>query len=176
MKKEGWFHTPGRLGDRTIDEQWLGLGEIDWAGKSVLDLGAAEGLVLKRAKEAGAAPHSLGAEIVEGHVEVARRNDVPVICADLNHWNPSAKYDIVLMLAILHKLKRPLERLALFAEACAELAVIRLPPANGPVIVDERSGFVPYDTRPVMLAAGFVLEHDHCDGPKGEYMAYWRRA
>ncbi len=173
--KQGWFHTPGRPGDRDIADQWKGLESVDWAGRSVLDLGCAEGLITERALHAGAMP-VMGVEIVKGHVEVAMKRGLPVVCADLNHWEPSCGYDIVLMLAILHKLRKPLERLAIFARACNDLAIIRLPPENGPVILDERSGFVPYDTRPVMERAGFVLDQEHCDGPRGEWMGYWRRA
>lgn len=43
--KEGWFHTPGRLGDRSLDQQLMGLDSLfeRCFDKTVLDVGCAEG-------------------------------------------------------------------------------------------------------------------------------------
>lgn len=172
--------TPWFGHDRTPEEQWRGLELINWQGKFVLDLGCAEGHITKRALEFGARA-AWGVEHREDYVKAARRlaPEATFACADLNEWPesmpPKTSFDIVLMLAILHKLQRPLKQLARFAAMCGDVAVIRLPPHTGPVICDPRTGNVPMDTRPVMLGAGFRLEAEHYNGPRGEYMAYWRR-
>jgi SAM-dependent methyltransferase len=178
---KGWFATPGRPGDRTLSDQLKGLELIDWRDRTVLDLGCAEGLIGLHALASGA-KDVLGVEIVPEHVAVARRVLVDpratVITADLNTWPADYMvddYDIVLMLAVLHKLRKPLERLAKFAAHCRGQAVLRLPPSTGPVICDARSGMVRYDTRPVMERAGFRLEAEGNIGHLGEYMAFWRR-
>ena len=67
-----------------------------------------------------------------------------------------AKYDIVLALAILHKLKRPDIVLRYLTMICREYLAIRLP---DPVLNDRRSGFMKLDV-PAFLSDQFdyVLE------------------
>ena len=47
MTKQGWFSTKGRLGDRTLKQQLMGLDPLfaECKGKTVLDVGCAEGLI-----------------------------------------------------------------------------------------------------------------------------------
>jgi ubiquinone/menaquinone biosynthesis C-methylase UbiE len=165
--------------ERTLEQQWKGLELIDWAGKSVLDLGCAEGEVTMRAMDLGAAS-AWGVEHREDYVRQARKRcpSVTWLCADLNEWpeaQPPRRWDVVLLLAILHKLRRPDVRLRAFARLAEETLILRLPPETGPVIVDIRSGNVQFDTRPIMVGLGFKQEAEHRDGPRGEYMSYWRR-
>jgi hypothetical protein len=145
----------------------------------VLDAGAAEGLISMELAKAGAI-RCVGLEIVANHVAIGREliGDLPVTLelANLNHYDVSqhGRADIVLMLAILHKLKDPSAVCAALAAQCNDLCVIRLPP-YGQVIVDARSYNVEHDIGAVMKEAGFVLESEG-NGPFGEWIGYFRRA
>lgn len=175
----GWFDTPGRPGDRTLANQLQGLGKllVDCDGKTVLDIGCAEGLISIALVRAGAlAVH--GVEIVKEHVEVGSklRGDLPVTfeCADANTWRPKRQYDIVIALALLHKLKNPTAAARAFAEAAREMVVLRLPPEHAPTIIDERSGNNPHHIGDVMTNAGFRLVHED-RGHLNEWVGYYRR-
>lgn len=173
----GWFNTPDRPGDRTIEQQMRGLVPLLACikGKTVLDLGCAEGLVGMECVKAGAS-YSLGIEFVKRHIEVGRAMAPPnceLIVADANDYEPDRQFDVVLMLAILHKLKNPTEvcqRIAVYAD---ELCVIRLP-VGAPVIIDARSNSVPHDINYAMGKIGFGLEKVE-DGPFNEWTGYYRR-
>ena len=175
---EGWFTTPDRPGDRTLEMQLLGLDPLldEAKGVTVLDIGCAEGLVSMEMARRGA--QVTGIEIVPGHIEVAKRLRGALPCrfevADANVYEPDEPYDIVLMLAVLHKLRDPSRALARFAKATKTLAVIRLPPEHAPAIVDKRSGGVKHDTAAVMAWYGFHLERV-TRGSFAEHTAYWRR-
>ena len=178
-EKAGWFHTKKRPGDRTFEQQLTGLDHLiaNVQGKSVLDIGAAEGLISHHLVDQGAiAAH--GVEIVPGHVEVANKLRKERAChfevGDANDWVPKRQYDVVIMLAVLHKLRNPAEACMRYAQAARETVVIRLPP-YGPVIIDERSNSQPFDIAEVMQAAGFELGLNGPLGPFDEYMAYWTR-
>lgn len=181
MTKQGWFSTKGRLGDRTLKQQLMGLDPLfaECKGKTVLDVGCAEGLISIELAKAGAASVH-GVEIVPGHVEVGKKlkGNLPVKFAvgDANTWTPRAEYDIVIALALLHKLSDPSAACARFAAHCNDLMVLRLPPLHAPTIIDERSGGVPHDIGKVMLACGFVLEREARDGPFEEWLGFYRRA
>jgi len=99
---KGWFSTPGRPGDRTLDQQLNGRLFMEARGKTVLDVGCAEGLISIELAKAGAiAVH--GVEIVPEHVKVANklRGDLPITfeVGDANVWQPKRNYDIVIALA-----------------------------------------------------------------------------
>lgn len=180
QKKQGWFDLPGRLGDRTIEQQLIGL---DWllencAGKTVLDVGCAEGLIsIELAKHGAVALH--GVEIVAKHLTVARdlAGDLPITFehGDGNEWAPSRRYDVVLLLSILHKFKDPTERAAVFAKSCDDILVFRTPPKYAPAIVDWRSNFALHDIAAVFAAEGFKLQHGAHSGPLGEWVGIYRR-
>ena len=180
LKKKGWFIAGGRAGDRTLDQQMIGLSRLfeQAPGKTVLDAGCAEGLIaIELVRHGARSCHGL--EIVPGHVEVARSlaGDLPCTfeVANLNEHDigQSAQADIVLMLAILHKLRDPSKVCSALAAKSMELCVIRLPP-SGPVIVDDRSNRVPHDIAEVMFQAGFELESVDV-GPLREWVGYFRR-
>lgn len=180
MKKEGWFHTKGRLGDRTLAQQLMGLDPLfaECTGKTVLDIGCAEGLIsIELAKAGSRAVH--GVEIVKAHVEVGNklRRDSPVTfeVQDANDWTPKREYDIVIALALLHKLRNPTAACARFAAHCKDLMVLRLPPLHAPTIVDERSNSEPHHIGVTMERCGFVLEREARDGPFNEWLGYYRR-
>jgi hypothetical protein len=180
--KVGWFTTEKRPGDRTLVQQTTGLEPLfKHLGKrdpplTLLDVGCAEGLITMACFDHGAiACH--GVEIVPGHVDVANKLRGGRACTfevgDANDWKPQRQYDVVLLLATLHKLREPLEACKRFAAAARSLVVIRLPP-GGPVIRDERTNFYPFDIGACMV--GFDLLEAGPTGPFGEWMGYFERA
>ncbi len=176
---KGWFSVPGRPGDRTLNQQLTGLQPlIDRVeGKTVLDVGCAEGLIaLQLFDEGASAVHGL--EVVADHLVVGNklRGDRAVTFehADANTYKPVRDYDIVLMLAVLQKLRDPSAACRRFASAARELVVIRLPPKFAPTIVDERSGRYPHHIDKVMESCGFALA-GVTEGPFEEWVGMYER-
>jgi 2-polyprenyl-3-methyl-5-hydroxy-6-metoxy-1,4-benzoquinol methylase len=177
--RKGWFKIPGQqTGDRTLEEQLIGLDDLilNLSLRTVFEIGCAEGLIsMKLCDEGALAVH--GIEIVPGHVEVANRlrDDRPCTfeVADANTYVPRRSYDIVLMLAVLHKLKDPTAACKRFARAARDLVVIRLPPGS-PVISDKRSGLREHDMDAAMRASGFTLT-EIALGHLGEWTGYYER-
>jgi trans-aconitate methyltransferase len=175
-----WFKFDGRNGDRTLDQQMQGLTLLRQIvlGKTVLDVGCAEGLIDFELIKAGAiATH--GVEIRPQAVEDAMKLRGPLACAfevgNADEWQPRRSYDVVLMLAVLHKLKDPEAACARYAECAKEWVVLRLPPRfNNPMVVDERSGNKPHDIGKVLHRAGFK-QHHATSGYLGEWVGYYRR-
>jgi SAM-dependent methyltransferase len=176
---KGWFKTKGRNGDRTLEQQLTGLEPLlaECAGKSILDIGCAEGLISIKLAKAGAL-FVRGVEIVPGHVSVANKLKGSLPCdfrvEDANHWAPTGEYDAVIALALLHKLRDPTAACIRFANACFNLMVIRLPPEHAPTILDERSGFKPHDIDHTMKVCGFELE-TVTRGHLNEWCGFYRR-
>lgn len=175
----GWFHTNGRPGDRTLVEQLKGLDDLRErvAGKTVLDVGCAEGLIAMQLFDEGAAAVH-GLEIVEEHVHVGNKlraeRAVTLEIADANSYQPVRRYDIVLMLAILQKLRDPSAACRRFAEAAREMVVLRLPPAHAPTVIDARSGGYPHRIGDVMVSCGFMLKNAQL-GHLGEWVGVYER-
>jgi len=179
LVKGRWFG-----GDRTIEQQLMGLDRLwrEILGKTVLDVGCAEGEISLECAKRGA-KQVVGIEIRRDAVTAAQvaRNaidvppDVTFMCGDAQVYVPFGEWDIVLLLAVLHKLKDPSAACRRLVAAARDLVVIRLPPATASVIVDERSGNEPHDIGWVMADSGFELEHQGYDGPFGEWMGYYRR-
>ena len=108
---KGWFSTPGgraiarSTNNSTADRLFMAA-----RGKTVLDVGCAEGLISIRV---GWSRRDRGArvEIVPEHVKVANklRGDLPVTfeVGDANVWQPRRSYDIVIALALLQKVRNP---------------------------------------------------------------------
>jgi ubiquinone/menaquinone biosynthesis C-methylase UbiE len=174
---KGWFEVEGRPGDRTLEMQMLGLDPLldECKGATILDIGCAEGLIAMELAKAGAKVH--GIDIVESHIETAKRICGNLSCsfevADAATYEPEA-HDIVLMLAILQKLKDPSHACAKFARAAKDLIVMRLPPANAPIILDRRSNKVPHDMKTVMEWYGFQQERV-TRGSFSEWTGFFRR-
>lgn len=179
IKNHGWFSLPNHPGDRTLEQQITGLRLLfnEVKGKTVLDVGCAEGLIGVECAKAGAA-RVHGIEIVQKHVVFARdyAREWPCIFeeADANHYDPQEQYDIVLMLAVLHKLRDPTAACIRMARACTDLCVIRMGPDKKEVIVDARSGGTPHYIGDAMRQQGFLVENMK-SGPFGECTWYYRR-
>ncbi|MCC6489156.1 MAG: class I SAM-dependent methyltransferase [Candidatus Hydrogenedentes bacterium] len=182
---KGWFSTPGRGGDRTLEQQMVGLESAVVAAKGgvVLDVGCAEGLIAMEFLRAGAR-EAVGVERVAAHLDVARtlrdqeRLPLALFHADANVWDPTdctpyGGFDVVLLLAILHKLKDPSAAAHRFGAVTKSLCVVRLP-ASGEVIRDERSGYVPHDIGVAMRDAGLSLV-DVVHGTYDEWIGYYAR-
>jgi SAM-dependent methyltransferase len=176
---KGWFHTNGRPGDRTLIQQLTGLDDLieRVPGKTVLDVGCAEGLISFQLFDEGAvAVHGL--EVVHEHVTVGRKlvgdRAVTLEVADANHYKPVRQYDIVIMLAVLQKLRDPSKSCRTFIAAAREMVVLRLPPATAPTVIDARSGRYPHHIGDVMQEEGFTLKKAH-PGHLGEWVGYYER-
>lgn len=182
IRTRGWFSISDRPGDRTFSQQVEGLdpmfGEVH--GKAVLDVGCAEGLIALHCATVGARRVD-GIEIVPGHIEIAlrlreeyERYECSFFVADANEYSPARKYDIVLMLAVLHKLREPAKACERIAMQCTDLCVIRLGPDALERIVDERSNKVTQQIGEVMRGIGFEMER-MTRGPFDEATFYYRR-
>lgn len=178
---KGWFSTSNRIGDRTLDQQMLGLTPLlkEVNNKTVLDLGCAEGLISLEMIDHGAISVH-GVEIVPGHVELAKSISKPFAdqctfeVGDCNTYIPDKDYDVVLALALLHKLRDPTAACMRFANRCRQLMVIRMPPAAAPFISDSRSGNVPHDISGTMKKMSFRLD-TVTRSYLNEWCGYYRR-
>jgi 2-polyprenyl-3-methyl-5-hydroxy-6-metoxy-1,4-benzoquinol methylase len=180
----GWFDRPGVQGDRTLAQQMTGLDLVVEVarGRTVLDLGCAEGLIGLELMRAGAEQLD-GIELVHNRVVAAGRNaeaaglparfwrqDLETF-ADEPPADLAPRYGIVLALSVAHKLARPERFLAAAAERCADLLAVRLP---APVIRDRRSGFVPVDAVALLSGLDFALIAEPA-GSFGEWIGLFRR-
>lgn len=178
--RKGWFKIDGvQDGDRTLEQQLEGLRPLVHMapGKSVLDVGCAEGLVDIGLHDLGARVH--GIDVVVDHIGTARlmrgKRAIQFDLADANTYRPTRHYDIVLMLAILHKLKDPVDACLRFAEAADEMVVIRLPPLGAaPKVMSSRGPCsIPLISR-AMNSAGWKF-FEITEGSFGEWTSYWKK-
>ena len=148
-------------------------------GKTILELGCAEGLMSQWFVDRNGAASVHGIEIVQGHVDLGRQHivgrQVKLEVANCDTWRPKRAYDVSVALALLHKLQDPLACLAAMAEATKEMVVVRLPSACSPwVITDARTDFRPWDVDKCLRLNGFELV-DSTMGPFNEPTGFWRR-
>lgn len=184
--RNGWFEIPGvQHGDRTLAEQMMGLEEAlgEAPGKTVCDLGCAEGLIAIEFAKAGAADVygcDYNIELLEaGLDELDQHAGLPVsfefkdIAEAIEQgWKP--QFDIVLALAILHKLPDPAAGVKLCAEMARDLIVIRLPIRSSGRICGKHHRHMQCDVREILKGCGFYMARK-VPGPRGELVHYWRR-
>ena len=182
---KGWFTIPGvRPGDRTLQEQMMALDIAlkERAGKTVLDLGCAEGLIGREFARAGA-KSVLGIELLEEHLKVARAQCKPFpqmqfICAHLADYIKAREsfpqYDIVLALGIIHKLEDPAVPLRFAAQSTRSLLVFRAPARKYDGLIKSKHSDIKCDVPKIMKAEGFI-ETALVAGVRGEAAQYWRR-
>lgn len=185
-RRKGWFAIPGlQDGDRSLEDQMIAVRPAlaEAKGKTVLDLGCAEGLIGREFARAGAL-YVLGVEGLPEHVEVARGvcRGLPMEfrIEDLNEFTLKKlgrRFDIVLSLGIMHKLTNPQPGVELSARACTDLLLFR---AKGGVhdgmIRSKHALQNTCDVHLVMKLEGFKLEKT-IQGPAhlNESVEYWRR-
>ena len=181
---KGWLQVPGLRpkDDRTLAEQMLGLAPAlaFAAGKSVLDLGCAEGLIGREFARAGAR-EVLGIELLNSHLEVARVacKDAPqmrFVCSHLDEYidaHPEpAQFEVVLALGIIHKLPEPKRILEYAARSATELLCFRAPAHATDGVTYSKHTKRGVNVPETMRAQGFV-EGELIPGVRGEAVQYW---
>lgn len=182
----GWFRIPGvQEGPRSIDEQMMGLAPAltEATGKTVLDLGCAEGSIALEFARAGAL-NVFGCDYNAGFIDTANRQLKRVgpaavrfqhaDIADLLAAYERPQYDIVLALAILHKLPDPAAGAKFCAQSARSLIVVRLPQGSTGTIRSKHVRHMRCDLPQTFASCGFVRERKEI-GPRGEWVQYWRR-
>lgn len=186
MTAKGWFRLGDNDGPRTLQEQMLGLGAAlaEAAGKTVLDLGCAEGLIAIEFAKAGAtAVHGIESNQqlwIAAKREAASMAILPVTfehsdIVEVAKRPERPQYDIVLALAVLHKLGDPAAGIRFCAESARRLIVVRLPIGSTGIIGYKHDKRRSSDIREILPPLGFTLERAE-PGPRGEWVQYWRRA
>lgn len=193
-QKKGWFKIPGiQDGDRTIEQQMKGLDRLcaEAPGKTVLDLGCAEGLVGMRLLTQHEAAAVTGLSLVKSEIKVGQRLAadqglaMQLYCVNLNEveaWhaenagNLGAQFDVLLMMAILHKLKEPLQFLTFVVNTFSPaMLVIRTAEATPGYVQDARSGDRRFDIIAHLEQLGFKLD-SVATGSFKEWTGYFVRA
>lgn len=179
--QKGWFKIDDHYdGDRTLVEQLTGLDLVceGASGKTVLDLGCAEGLIGMHLTDRCGASLLHGFSLVPSEIEAARhlawgKKNIAFRTLDLDMlpkalcWEPPVflpGYDIVLLLSILHKLQRPREILNLVLTMAKGLITVRLPT---PIINDERSRNIEFDVRAYLSEQHTLISEPR--GPRDEW-------
>lgn len=186
--RHGWFVIPGvQTGDRTFEDQAAGLEPafLEAAGKTVLDIGCAEGLISYEFARRGAIVN--GTDSVADHIVVAQRFVGELPCSfrveHLDHdvlkhdlW-PKRRWDIVAALGVLHKLWHPKKGVQWVARACSDLLLIRTSKRyTDDMIVSKRDSAISVQVSPILMKEGFVLEKVVQGSRRFEEdVQYWRR-
>lgn len=185
--QKGWFKIDAHYdGDRTIDEQLTGLDLVceRAKGKTVLDLGCAEGLIGLHLLDRCGASLLHGFSLVPSEIMAARhlgwgRENAAFHVLDLNlldkaiAWKPPVllpRYDTVLLLSVLHKLETPVGILEHVLPLVNGLLAVRLP---APVINDGRSGNVKFDARKWLSERCALIAEPI--GPRNEWMGIFEK-
>lgn len=169
-----------------LERQLTGL-DLLWdrvTGSTVADIGCAEGDIGMECVRRGAG-FVLGIEYREAAVKAANQrarnvDNFTVLREDADHWPPRpmgerARFDVILMLAVLHKLQKPEASLVRIIDRCAKptaTVVLRLRPRDWPVLRDERSGNRPQQIGTALTALGFRLVHED-EGPVSGGVPEW---
>lgn len=172
--RQSWFG-----GARRVAEQMIGLDEAlaECSGKSVLDLGCAEGAIALAFARAGAS-RVVGIECNAYSVKVALEFCGDLVRIEQGNLNtmrlPEGPWDIVLALAIIHKMRSPTNLIADIAGTGAALVVVRLPGGSSGTFQTKHYG-TPCDVNAEFVRNGYVLG-TALPGPQDELVQYWRRA
>lgn len=183
--RKGWLIIPGvQDGDRTLDEQMTGVREAlaEAPGKTILDLGCAEGLIGREFVLAGAVS-CFGIDAIADHLTVARSQceGLPMTFEQvdfnvLSKSDPIEQFDIVLSLGVAHKLMYPGDGIRYSARAARSLCLIRMsarPEAAEGILTSKHFGHKASVPK-IMKKEGFTLDRTLM-GPKEESVQYWRR-
>lgn len=180
MKKkyQPWFIIGDNNGQVPLKRQLLGLSTIDVKGRTILDVGCAEGLTsIHLAKQGASLVH--GVELRERAVEVGNSivgfigmsDQVKFYDGDfrnphkaLNQPGMLKRYDVVFAMASIQKLgKQAVPALRLLADVCEHTFVVRLPRPDIP------SGFrKTRDVSEILAEQGFERKWQSCGYPQGD--------
>lgn len=173
-----WFRING-VGERALEEQMRGVTPLlaEAAGKRVLDLGCAEGLIAFEFARAGAFVYAcdFNAQLVE----TASRIKPKGLAIELevksvqNLVREKRSFDVVLALAILHKLAQPRACMKWISGTGASLVAVRLP-RNSTGFFRSKHRAVPCNVNKTMTRLGYRLDKA-LPGPRGELVQHWRR-
>lgn len=177
-----WFTVGNVPGDRTLDQQMVGLDRLMKAvpGKTVLDCGCAQGLISIEMARAGA-KYVHGVELLQPFVDTAwqqagEMENIGFERGDMNVWQAPWQFDVVTALAILQKLRDPCAVASMLADTAREMIVIRTPPGKDPwTLPPERGRTVPHNIGAVLRGRGWKLS-EQLAGTFGEVIGYWERA
>jgi len=184
---KGWIAVPGirDRADRTLEEQMAGLEQAvaECKGKTIIDLGCAEGLIGREFARAGAVD-VLGIELLESHLMVARKackDQMPPMrfeCAHMDNWiashEPPDLFDIVLCLGIAHKVREPRTVMRFSCRSARDLVCFRAPAKNWDGWFAAKHSGRKCHVPTVMAEHGFAFEKK-AEGQRGEAVEYWRR-
>ncbi len=179
--RHGWFVIPGvQTGDRTLTEQRMGVGRAlgECSGKTVLDLGCAEGLLSREFAVAGARSvhgvDSLGEHLVVAQ-DICNRYPISFEQYDMNEPREARKtYDIVLALGVAHKLLHPEIGIRYAAQSSGGLVLVRMTRYAPDLLTSKWKPFETCDVNATMTAEGFALDGIEA-GPRQETVHYYRR-
>ena len=188
--RHGWFVIPDvQTGDRTVEQQTKALAPAiaECAGKSILDIGCAEGLVGREFVRAGARC-CLGIDTVQDHIHVAMSQceGLPMsfhlasIAQFENEPIPNPfgveQYDIVLALGVAHKLEHPRVAIEVAARYCKDLMLLRRGLRQVDGVVSSKHFNNKADTHAILRDNGFEMEKlVKGPAPFFEAVEYWRR-
>ena len=181
--RKGWFKIDGvQQGDRTLEDQMAAVRPAlkGARGKTVLDIGCAEGLISREFAKAGATVFGFDTQL--GHLKVAREvcAGLPVRFMQIDLAKASVdktRYDIVLALAVIQKLEHPDIGVKFAARSCASLLLIRSGSrGRRGLIHSKRIPTNVCDSHTLLVAEGFDLETVVPGGKEfPEEVEYWRR-
>ena len=185
MTVRPWFTIPelGIVGDRTIEQQAHAVRPAleEAKGKTVLDVGCAEALLTREFARAGA-ERCVGLELLREHLEIAEKvcKGFPIELRqqNMNDVQPAKvaeRFDIVLALGILHKLRWPGEGARWVARSCAGLLLFRAKGGVHDGLVRSKHFVHKANVHDIFREEG--LEMDRVvQGLNDEQVEYWRRA
>jgi len=181
MKVRGWFDIPGvRKGRRTLAEQMTGLETAIASafGKTVLDIGCAEGLIAIEFARAGAQVTAI--ERFDVHYLLAdklvRDYNIELIQTDIMEWETERTFDIVLALAIVHKMWSVEKAVNAITARARDLVIFRWPSwiTADFELTSKHDRTSTAVNMSELLSRNFRLEQTVM-GPRCEAVQYWRR-
>lgn len=178
-----WYKIGDMPGLRSLKEQLRGLEKLQRfiSRSSVLDLGCAEGSISKWLVDSYGADHVDGIESVAARVDIAKAlshgyENLHYYQADLNAPMTIEGllpiYDIVLALAILHKLKDPEGALQWAAAKAWKYLVVRMPGKEW-TFMDRRSDGKVFDPKAILEPKWKVFSAEA--GPRDELTIIFHR-
>lgn len=170
-------------GERTVEEQMLGVTPVlaEAEGKTVLDVGCAEGDIAIAFAKAGAKVHAFDCNKNMVRAATLNRNAAGlsflVVRGFLEEALPREllpAYDIVLCLAVLHKARNIPVVVYRYANMTKDLLVVRLQGGSNGWVRGKHNKDSEIDLRKYLPTLGLELEWAG-PGPRDEMVQHWRR-